>query len=106
MGLNLSSEQIDALESRTEGWIAGLQLAANRMVRVGDWIELPQYGADGDVLEVGLTTVKVQNFDKTITTVPTHALISGSFKNWRGMSESCGLLSKLSIFIDVGSIAF
>jgi len=72
------------------GFVAGIQLAANRMVSVGDWIEMPKYGADGDVLEVALTTVKVQNWDKTITTIPTYALISESFKNWRGMSESGG----------------
>ena len=70
------------------GFVAGIQLSANKMVAPGDWIEMPKYGADGDVLEVALTTVKVQNFDKTITTVPTYALISESFKNWRGMAES------------------
>ncbi|HCE03476.1 MAG TPA: mechanosensitive ion channel protein MscS, partial [Acidobacteria bacterium] len=66
------------------GFVGGIQLSANQMVRRGDWIEMPKYGADGDVLEVALTTVKVQNFDKTITTIPTYALISESFKNWRG----------------------
>jgi len=72
------------------GFVAGIQLATNKMVSVGDWIEMPKYGADGDVLEVALTTVKVQNWDKTITTIPTYALISESFKNWRGMSDSGG----------------
>ena len=72
------------------GFVAGIQLSANRMLAKGDWIEMPKYGADGDILEVALTTVKVQNWDKTITTIPTYALITDSFKNWRGMSESGG----------------
>ena len=88
------------------GLVAGIQLAANRMVTPGDWIEMPKYGADGDVLEVALTTVKVQNFDKTITTIPTYALISESFKNWRGMSESGGRRIKRSLHIDISSIRF
>ena len=88
------------------GFVAGIQLAANRMVSVGDWIEMPKYGADGDVLEVALTTVKVQNWDKTITTIPTYALISESFKNWRGMSESGGRRIKRSVNIDMSSIRF
>jgi len=74
------------------------------MVRPGDWIEMPKYGADGEVLEVSLTTVKVCNWDKTITTVPTYALISDSFKNWRGMEDSGGRRIKRSISIDVDSI--
>ncbi len=73
------------------GFVAGIQIAANRMVNNGDWIELPKYGADGEVLAVGLTTVKVRNWDKTISTIPTYSLISGSVKNWRGMEESGGL---------------
>ena len=88
------------------GFVAGIQLAANRMVSVGDWIEMPKYGADGDVLEVALTTVKVQNWDKTITTIPTYALISESFKNWRGMAESGGRRIKRSVNIDMSSIRF
>jgi len=88
------------------GFVAGIQLAANRMVSVGDWIEMPKYGADGDVLEVALTTVKVQNWDKTITTIPTYALISESFKNWRGMSESGGRRIKRPVSIDMSSIKF
>lgn len=88
------------------GFVAGIQLAANKMVAVGDWIEMPKYGADGDVLEVALTTVKVQNWDKTITTIPTYALISESFKNWRGMSESGGRRIKRSVSIDMSGIKF
>jgi miniconductance mechanosensitive channel len=88
------------------GFVGSIQLSANQMVRRGDWIEMPKYGADGDVLEVALTTVKVQNFDKTITTVPTYALISESFKNWRGMAESEGRRIKRAINIDLHSIEF
>ena len=88
------------------GFVAGIQLSANRMVAPGDWIEMPKYGADGDVLEVALTTVKVQNWDKTITTIPTYALISESFKNWRGMSDSGGRRIKRAINIDMQSIRF
>jgi miniconductance mechanosensitive channel len=76
------------------------------MVRVGDWIEMPQFGADGDVVDVQLHTVKVQNWDKTITTIPTHRLITDSFKNWRGMSQTGARRIKRSIFIDVSSIRF
>ena len=76
------------------------------MVQVGDWIEMPKYNADGDVLDVTLTTVKVQNWDKTITTIPTYALISDSFKNWRGMSEAGGRRIKRSINIDMSSVQF
>ena len=86
------------------GLVAGIQLSANRMVSRGDWIEMPRYEADGEVLEVALTTVKVQNWDKTITTIPTYALISESFKNWRGMQESGGRRIKRAIHIDLNSI--
>jgi miniconductance mechanosensitive channel len=88
------------------GFVAGIQLAANKMVSVGDWIEMSKYGADGDILEVSLTTVKVQNWDKTITTIPTYALISESFKNWRGMSDSGGRRIKRAVNIDMSSIRF
>jgi miniconductance mechanosensitive channel len=88
------------------GLVAGIQLATNRMVARGDWIEMPKHGADGDVLEVGLTTVKVQNWDMTISTIPTYALITESFKNWRGMSESEGRRIKRAINIDTSSIRF
>ena len=88
------------------GLVAGVQLSTNRMLARGDWIEMPKYGADGDVLEVALTTVKVQNWDKTITTIPTYALITESFKNWRGMSESEGRRIKRAINIDMSSIHF
>ncbi|GAC16976.1 mechanosensitive ion channel family protein [Aliiglaciecola lipolytica] len=88
------------------GFVAGIQIAANRMVNTGDWIELQKYGADGEVLQVGLTTVKVQNWDKTISTIPTYTLISDSVKNWRGMSESGGRRIKRAIKIDINSIQF
>jgi miniconductance mechanosensitive channel len=88
------------------GLVAGIQLSANRMLSVGDWLEMPKYGADGDVIDINLTTVKVQNWDKTITTIPTYALISDSFKNWRGMSESGGRRIKRAIYIDMTSVHF
>lgn len=88
------------------GFVAGIQLTSNKMVAVGNWIEMPKYGADGDVVDVALTTVKVQNWDKTITTIPTYALISDSFKNWRGMSDSGGRRIKRSINMDMQSIRF
>ena len=84
--------------------VASVQLTAQDMVRVGDWIEMPQFGADGDVVDVQLHTVKVQNWDKTITTIPTHRLITDSFKNWRGMSQSGTRRIKRSIYIDVSTI--
>lgn len=86
--------------------VASVQLTAQDMVRVGDWIEMPQFGADGDVVDVQLHTVKVQNWDKTITTIPTHRLISDSFKNWRGMSQSGARRIKRAIFFDVSSVRF
>ena len=88
------------------GLVAGIQLSANNMLAVGDWLEMPKYGADGAVIDIGLTTVKVQNWDKTITTIPTYALISDSFKNWRGMSESGGRRLKRSLLLDSSSVHF
>ncbi|PCI53257.1 MAG: mechanosensitive ion channel protein MscS [Alphaproteobacteria bacterium] len=88
------------------GFVAGIQLSANKMVSVGDWIEMPRYGVDGDVIEIALTTVKIRNFDKTITTIPTQSMINDSFKNWRGMQETGGRRIKRSVFIDVSSIKF
>ena len=88
------------------GLVAGVQLSADDMVRLGDWIVMPSSGADGDVIEIGLTTVKVQNFDKTITTIPTYKLVSESFTNWRGMEESKGRRIKRSINIDVNTIHY
>lgn len=88
------------------GLVAGVQLSANDMVRVGDWITMPKHGADGDVIEISLHTVKVQNFDKTITTIPSYSLISDSFINWRGMQNSGGRRIKRPIYIDVNSIRF
>lgn len=86
--------------------VASVQLTAQDMVRVGDWIEVPQFGADGDVVDVELHTIKVQNWDKTITTIPTHRLISDSFKNWRGMSSSGGRRIKRALNIDASSVRF
>lgn len=88
------------------GLVAGVQLSANDMLRPGDWITMPKYGADGDVLEVSLTTVKVRNFDKTITTIPPYVLVSDSFQNWRGMRETGGRRIKRSIFIDMTTVHF
>jgi len=86
--------------------VASLQIASNDMVRLGDWIEMPDSSADGDVIDIALHTVKVQNWDKTITMIPTYRFISDPFKNWRGMSESGGRRIKRSIHIDVNSIRF
>jgi len=88
------------------GFVAGIQLSTNKMIRLGDWIEMPKYGADGDVIDISLTTVKVQNWDKTIATIPTYALISDSFKNWRGMADCGGRRIKRSVNIDMTSIKF
>lgn len=88
------------------GLVGGIQLSANDMVRPGDWIVQQKSGADGVVTEISLTTVKVQNWDKTITTVPTYSLVSESFTNWRGMEESGGRRIKRSVFIDVNSVKF
>ncbi|MEM1258734.1 MAG: mechanosensitive ion channel domain-containing protein [Bacteroidota bacterium] len=88
------------------GFVASIQVSINDMVRIGDWITFEKYGADGDVIEINLATVKVQNFDKTITTIPTYALISDSFKNWRGMQSSGGRRIKRSVIIKQASIKF
>ena len=88
------------------GLVAGIMISTNKMVRVGDWIEMPSNEADGDVIDVSLTTVKVRNWDRTITTVPSYDLISKSFKNWRGMVENKGRRIKRPIYIDVTSIQF
>ncbi len=89
-----------------KGLVAGVQLAANDMLRPGDWISMPKYGADGDVIEVTLTTVKVRNWDKTITTVPPYALVNDSFQNWRGMFDTGGRRIKRSLNIDMNSVRF
>ncbi|MDR1415748.1 MAG: mechanosensitive ion channel family protein [Odoribacteraceae bacterium] len=88
------------------GLVAGIQLSANNMARIGDWIVMPSCGADGEVLEITLTTVKVQNWDKTITTIPTYRLVSDAFTNWRGMEESRGRRVKRSVNIDVRSVHY
>lgn len=88
------------------GFVASIQLSTNDLIRIGDWITMEQYGADGDVVEINLNSVKIQNFDKTITTIPTYKLISDSFKNWRGMSESNGRRIKRSLLIKGSSIKF
>jgi len=88
------------------GFVASIQVATNDMVRIGDWITFDKFGADGDVIEINLTTVKVQNFDKTITTIPTYALISDSFKNWRGMSDSGGRRIKRALIIKQESVKY
>ena len=88
------------------GFVASIQISMNDMVKVGDWIEMKSRGADGDVIEMNLTTVKVQNWDKTISTVPTYALITESFINWRGMADSGGRRIKRSINIDMNSVKF
>ena len=88
------------------GLVASIQVSANDMVRIGDWITFQKYGADGDVIEINLATVKVQNFDKTITTIPTYALISDSFQNWRGMKEAGGRRIKRALILKQDKIKF
>ena len=88
------------------GFVASIQLSANDLIRIGDWITMEKYGADGDVIEINLNSVKVQNFDKTITTIPTYKLISDSFKNWRGMSDSNVRRIKRALLIKGSSIKF
>lgn len=88
------------------GFVGGIQLTSNDMVRIGDWISMPKFGADGNVTDITLTTVKVQNWDKTITTIPTYALVTDYFQNWRGMEDSGGRRIKRSINIDMNSVKF
>jgi len=88
------------------GLVASIQISALNLVRVGDWVEIPKYGTDGDVIEISLNTIRIQNWDKTISSVPTYALISDGFKNWRGMSESGGRRIKRAVRIDLNSIGF
>jgi len=88
------------------GFVASIQVSINDMVRIGDWITMGKYGADGDVVEINLSTVKVQNFDKTITTIPTYALISDSFKNWRGMTSSKGRRIKRALHLKLNSVKY
>lgn len=88
------------------GFVASIQLSANKMVNVGDWISMPKHNADGDVIDISLNTVKVQNWDKTISTIPTYALVAESFNNWRGMSESGGRRIKRHITLDIKSVKF
>ena len=87
-------------------FVASLQITSNNLLKVGDWIEVPSFKADGDVIDIALHTVKIQNWDKTYTVIPTHKLIESSFKNWRGMSQSGGRRVKRSIYIDMSSIKF
>lgn len=86
--------------------VASFTIASNRLLKVGDWIEAPAFGADGDVIDIALHTVKVQNWDKTITTIPTYKLVETSFKNWRGMQESGGRRIKRAIHLDMSSVRF
>ncbi len=88
------------------GFVASVQLTTSDMVRIGDWIEMPQYGADGDVISISINCIRVQNWDNTITTIPTYSLTTSSFKNWRGMSDSGGRRIKRAMLIDIASIRF
>ncbi|MCP4553334.1 MAG: mechanosensitive ion channel [Bacteroidetes bacterium] len=88
------------------GFVGGIQLASNNMVRIDDWISMPKFGADGSVIDITLTTVKIQNWDKTIVTIPTYNLVTDSFQNWRGMEESGGRRIKRSLNIDMNSVKF
>lgn len=88
------------------GFVASIQVSANDMVRIGDWITMPKYDADGDVFEISLTTVKIRNFDKTITTIPPYSLVSESFQNWRGMVDTGGRRLKRSVFVKQSTIRF
>ncbi|TNE74127.1 mechanosensitive ion channel [bacterium] len=88
------------------GFVASVQMSANDMIRVGDWVEMPKFNADGDVIAINLNTVKIRNWDKTVTTVPTYYFITDSFKNWRGMQESGGRRIKRSLFVNVKTVKF
>ena len=88
------------------GLVASIQLSTQKMIRKGDWITMPKFDADGDVIDISLTTVKIQNFDKTIVSVPTYALVSNSFQNWRGMTKTGGRRIKRSINVDMNSFKF
>ena len=88
------------------GFVASLQLVSHDMVRLGDWIEMPKFEADGEVIDISIHTVKVQNWDMTITTIPTYALVSNAFKNWRGMSQSGGRRIKRALYLDMNSVRF
>ena len=87
-------------------FVATIQINSNDLFKIGDWVEAPQFGADGDVVDIALHTVKIQNWDKTITIIPTHKLIDSSFKNWRGMTDSGGRRIKRAIYIDISTIRF
>lgn len=87
------------------GFVASIQIAANRLVSVGDWIQMDTYGANGEVIEIGLNTVRVRNWDNTVTTIPTYAMIAGSFKNWRAMQESAGRRITRALYLDLHSVA-
>lgn len=87
-------------------FVAGIQLISNNLLQVGDWIEMPQFNADGDVIDIALNAVKVQNWDKTITIIPTHKFLEHSFKNWRGMQQSGGRRIKRAVHVDISSIRF
>lgn len=88
------------------GFVAGVQVSANNLVQIGDWIEMPKYGADGDVIDISLHTVTIRNFDRTFTTIPTYVLVSDSFKNWRGMVQTGGRRIMRDVYIDINTIKF
>lgn len=87
-------------------FVGGVQVTSNNLVQIGDWIEMPKYGADGDVIDISLHTVRIQNFDRTITTIPTYALVSDSFKNWRGMVQTGGRRIMRSVYVDLKTVRF